>query len=86
MSDLHYFEGADAWVGDRERFDVVTLPLLRKHGKEIGKAAQAGDDVAQSVMRNYEMLRRSFDPVFHEKLTHDINRWVGKQVAAGGTP
>lgn len=85
MSDLCYFEGADAWVGDRERFDAVTLPLLRKHGKAIGKAAGAGDNDARSVMRDYEMLRRSFDPVFHEKLTHSLNRWVGKQ-PAGGTP
>lgn len=58
----------DAWRVDRSLFDKDAMPLLREHGHAIGELADAGNEQAQQIMRLYEMLRRSFDPITHHRL------------------
>lgn len=57
-----------SWQVDHSLFEKDTLPLLREHGHAIGELADAGNEQAQEIMRLYETLRRSFDPVTHHRL------------------
>lgn len=51
------------WQSARDDFDKNVLPVLEKHGKAIGAAANNGDAKAKLVIERYTLLHRSFDPM-----------------------
>ena len=51
------------WNSAYEQFDSVILPKLQKIGKEIGIKAQNGSVESQTIIKYYEMVYRSFDPM-----------------------
>ena len=64
------------WASAWTQFNELTLPLLKEHGERIGKSAFAGDALANKIMRNYDMLHRSFDPVTLIVLDEALAEWV----------
>ena len=53
----------DQWASARDDFRRGVLPLLERDGLAIGKAAYAGNNNALRIIKYYEMLHRSFDPM-----------------------
>jgi hypothetical protein len=46
------------------RFQKQILPILQKHGKEIGVRSREGDANCADVIRLYMMLSRFKDPTY----------------------
>lgn len=67
------------WQSARDDFDHRIVPLLQKHGKQIGASAQSGDETAKSIMENYQMLYRSFDPLHCHMLDEGLSQWLSQQ-------
>lgn len=66
----------DQWADARREFHDDVIPRLMKVGKAIGAAGQAGDELCNKIMGHYEMLRRSFDPLFFELLKRDFEAYL----------
>lgn len=61
------------WRDDYDLFNNDTLPLLKKHGKNIGSE---DSDLARSIVKKYNMLYSSFDPITHMLLREDLIKWM----------
>ena len=48
-------------MADQEHGGEALIPTLMKHGKEIGKAAQAGDEAAKEIIHWYSTSQRIGD-------------------------
>lgn len=66
----------DMWADARREFHDELIPKLMVVGKDIGAAGQAGDELCKKIMGYYEMLRRSFDPMFFELLKKAYEEYV----------
>ena len=66
------------WEPDYARFQNVVLPKLKPIGFQIGEAARQEDPDAMSVMRYYELLYRSFDPLMLICLEEALDRYIDK--------
>lgn len=64
------------WQSSADVWQETTLPQLRQHGKAIGAAALAGDKQASEIIRMYQMLYKSFDPMTHVLLAKALAEWI----------
>lgn len=73
----------DSWADDRELFRLSTLPLLKQHGKTIGRTAEQEGEATEKghtclqIMRHYRALHASFDPVTHLLLRQSLDCYLG---------
>lgn len=66
--------GDHPWRSAHEEFEGVVLPFLRKSGIEIGKRANDGDEHCLRVIKYYDLLHRSFDPMTLMLLCEEIKK------------
>lgn len=66
------------WQSAKDHFDTQVMPKLERYGKYIGASASRGDEDAKNVIKFYEILRRSFDPIFEMMLDESLNKWITK--------
>jgi hypothetical protein len=64
------------WQSAKDQFDGETLPLLTKHGSRIAMKAYVGDELSSRIVKNYQMLHHSFDPMIHILLVEDLREWI----------
>lgn len=63
------------------------MPKLRRYGKDIGTAADgSGQDkaVAMEIIRCYDLLCRSFDPVTCLLLEESLDKFIKNREQSGG--
>ncbi len=65
------------WQSARDEFMANELPLLRKHGMEIGRLAVRADNaIAKSIVGLYNELRKSFDPITYDRLKAALKLFI----------
>lgn len=63
------------WSTARWEFDNRVIPILEKHGREIGENAKAGNEDAKEIVKWYTMLYKSFDPMSFEFLKRALQKY-----------
>jgi hypothetical protein len=64
-----------SWAEAERRFHETTMITLKRIGKDVGVAADAGNEAAKTIIKYYAMLRRSFDPITMTLLEESIKQW-----------
>jgi hypothetical protein len=64
-----------SWEPDYEDFISNTLPLLKQHGKNIGEKSKDNKN-CQNIIKYYDMIHRSFDPLFHKLLKDELSEYL----------
>ena len=65
----------DAWADARRRLQDVVMPKLHKYAEAIGRCHKT-NPAAGDVVKYYEMLHRSFDPMTLRLLEEALDRYV----------
>lgn len=65
----------ESWATENRRFHNSTIPKLKRIGKDIGEKAETGNEVCQNIMKYYQMLYDSFDPMTHHFLEEEIKKY-----------
>ena len=69
------------WQSGYDDFMSRVLPKLQEVGKQIGAAANAGDEQAAKVVQYYTMLHRRFDPMAATLVEEHMNKWLADQAS-----
>ena len=65
------------WQSAVDEFTANELPLLKKHGMEIGRLAVRADNaIAKSIVGLYNELRKSFDPITYDRLKAALKLFI----------
>lgn len=67
---------AHPWKSAVDEFENDVLPLLKEHGKDIGRRSRTGDETCQRIIGHYSLLQRSFDPMTLVFLRDDLDKYI----------
>lgn len=74
-----------SWHEAVQEYRTILIPKLMEHGKEIGRKGVAGDEICKKIMKYYEMLRRSFDPMTYILLQEEFEKYLAASEPCGRT-
>lgn len=67
------------YAKERKEFFDELLPKMAPESVEIFRKAKEGDLLCKTIVANYEILRKAFDPLYYKNLKDKFEEYIARK-------